>query len=502
MIALYLARQTKVTPNNMNIVERADEIIQLNEFLKSNRAEFLAIYGRRRVGKTYLIKNYFAKQKCIFLSMTGIQNGTFLEQRTACSSRISQIFYHGAKLETPDTWLKVFELLHNGIKTIHLNKKVVLFFDEFPWMATPRSRLLQALEYYWNQYWSNDKRVKLIICGSLASWIIKNIINNTGGLYNRVTYRLELQPLNLTETKSFLIKKGILLSHHQILSIHRVIGGIPLYLDQLKKGLSANQLIDQLCFSKNGLLIDEIEELFKSLFLDSDIYIKLTREIAKHQYGTTKTELSKKLNIPQSGRLVERLKDLEDAGFIMSFLPYQHRERGTYFRVIDEYTLFYFRWIEPALRSIKKFSTTKNYWLEITKSSAYNAWSGYIFETICYKHVELIREALHLTTNAIPYSWRYVPQKGSQDQGAQIDLLFDRHDDAITLCEIKYTNDLFVIDKAYAQTIKQKIEVFRNMTRTKKQLFFAIISSAGVKENLYSKELIHSVVTLDNFFII
>ncbi len=485
----------------MRIIERRDETKLLDDFLKSNRAEFLAVYGRRRVGKTYLIKNYFSHQKnCIFLPMTGIQNGTFSEQKTTCCKQISQVFYNGVTLETPETWLQVFELLHKAIESVPKNKKIVLFFDEFPWMATPRSRLLQALEYYWNQHWSNDKRVKLIICGSLASWIIKNIINNTGGLYHRVTYRLELWPFNLSETKAFLVKKGMHLKNEQILLLYRVTGGIPLYLDRVKKGLSANQLIDELCFSKNGLLVDELEELFKSLFLDSAIYIKLTREMAKHHCGITKVELAKKLEISQSGSLGERLQALEDAGFIMSFLPYQHRERGTYYRVVDEYTLFYFRWIEPNLRSIKRLSSVKGYWVEKTKTPSYQAWNGHSFESICYKHLSIISKKLGISATSNPYTWRYTPAKGKAERGAQIDLLFDRDDKCITLCEIKCTEEPFVIDKQYVEKIKQKMAVFQNITRTKKQLFFAMISSAGVKKNMYSEEFVQGIVTLEDLF--
>lgn len=500
MRSLYFAIQCK-RGTVVRIIERTNETQILTDFLSSNRPEFLAVYGRRRVGKTYLIKNFFSSKTCTFLSMTGIKDGSFLEQRSECCKQISQAFYAGINVAIPKTWLGVFELLNKAIINVPTNKKIVVFFDEFPWMATPRSRLLQALEYYWNQYWSNNKRVKLIICGSLASWIIKNIIKNTGGLYNRVTYRLELQPLNLKEVKTFLTKKGISLKNDQILSLYRAIGGIPLYLDQVKKGLSAAQLIDSLCFSKNGLLVDEFNELFKSLFLSTNTYIELTREIAKHPYGISKIDLAKNLNLSHGGGLNERLQELEDAGFIMSFLPYQHQEKGTFFRIIDEYTLFYFRWIEPNLRAINRAFFKQGYWLSQTKTSAYQAWRGYSFESICYKHTFAIIKALEINVSSHPYSWRYIPAKGSLEQGAQIDLLFDRNDESITLCEIKYTDEPFVIDKAYAEQIKRKMAVFQNVTRTKKQLFFAMIVSSGLKKTIYSEELISHTVTLDDLFL-
>jgi uncharacterized protein len=484
----------------MGMVARADEIRILNDFFSSNKAEFLAIYGRRRVGKTYLIGSYFKDKTCRFISMTGIEKASFLRQRTECCKRISEAFYNGTPLEVPRDWFRVFELIDNAVKNLVKNEKVVLFFDEFPWLVTPRANLLQALEYYWNNAWCHDKRIKLIVCGSLASWIIKHIINNTGGLYNRVTYRLKLEPFTLYETKAFLKSKKISLTNQQALALYMVTGGIPLYLEQARKGLSANQIIDQLCFNKNGLLVNEAKELFKSLFLDAETYLNITREIAKHRYGITKSELAKSLGIALGGRLVERLKELEDAGFIISFLPYQHREKGAYFRVIDEYTMFYFRWVEPHLSSIRRFAKAKGFWLEQARSNSYKSWCGYAFESICYKHISNVINKLSLKSSVLPYAWKHIPKKGDKDSGAQIDLLFDRDDHCITLCEIKYTEEPFVIDKQCAESLNKKAVVFKNAAKTDKQLFWAIISANGIKENIYSEEIIDGVVTLNDLF--
>lgn len=485
----------------MDILARVDETGILSDFYQSNKAEFLAIYGRRRVGKTYLISSFFAKKKCKFISITGIEKGSFLRQRTECCKQISKTFYNGTSLEIPKDWFRVFELIDNAINQVSKDEKIVMFFDEFPWLSTPRSNLLQALEYYWNNTWSKDKRIKLIVCGSLTSWIIKNIINNTGGLYNRVTYRLKLEPFNLYETKEFLKDKGVTLNNHQILALYMVTGGVPLYLDQVKKGLSANQVVAQLCFSKNGFLVNEIKELFTSLFSNAEIYLQLIKEIAKHRYGISQAQLAKCLSISQSGRLLERLKELEDAGFVFSFLPYQHSKRGTYFRVIDEYTLFYFRWIEPHLNSIKRFAKTTGFWLEQARSSSYKSWCGYAFESICYKHIDQILHKLSLKPSALPYAWRFAPEKGDKKQGAQIDLLFDRNDRCITLCEIKYTEEPFVIDKQYAEVLNKKATVFKEVTRTSKQLFWAVISASDIKKSMYSEDMIAGVVNLNDLFV-
>lgn len=484
----------------MSVTIRTNETAMLDNFFSSKKSEFLAIYGRRRVGKTFLIGNYFKKKKCKFLSVTGIEKGSFLRQRTECCKKISETFYNGVPLEVPKDWFRTFELINNALSSLPKTEKIVLFFDEFPWMATPRSNLLQAIEYSWNNVWCHDKRIKLIICGSMASWIIKNIINNTGGLYKRVTYRLKLDPLTLGETQSFLKAKSISLNPQQILALYMATGGIPLYLEQAQKGLSANQIIDQLCFNKNGILVNEIKELFKALFRDSETYLKIIREIAKHRYGIEKNELAKRLRIPISGRFTERLTELEDTGFIQSFLPYQHRQKGAYFRVTDEYTLFYFRWIEPNLRSIQSFGKASGFWMEKAKESSYTAWAGYAFESICYKHIYPIMKTLSLKPSALPYAWKYIPKKGEDELGAQIDLFFDRDDHCITLCEIKLTDKPFLIDKAYAKILNQKIEIFRKTTGTQKQIFLVMISASGVKKNFYSEDLVHGTVSLKDLF--
>lgn len=483
----------------MKIIARDNEIAKLKKFLVSDKAEFMAVYGRRRVGKTFLIRNYFADQDCLLFTATGIQNGTFLEQRTAFCNQISKLFYNNVKLEIPKSWMEVFKLLNEAIEKITKAKKVVLFFDEFPWMATPRSRLLQALEYYWNQFWNHDGRIKLIICGSLASWIIKNIISATGGLYQRVTYRLKISPFTLNETKLFLKKKGITLTHKQITSLYMAFGGIPLYLEQAQKGVSTDEIIDQTCFNNNGLLFDELKELFKSLFKEADIYLKIIKTIAKHRHGIAKDALLKKLGLRRGGTLSQRLQELEDAGFILSFIPYQYKERGEFIKIIDEYTLFYFNWIAPNSSTIKNLAKPTGFWLEKTKEGAYQAWKGYAFESICYKHLPQVMAKLNLKASSIPFSWRSMLKQKNEGDGAQIDLLFDRGDDAITLCEIKYSDKPFLIDKAYAKILDNKKKVFFEQTKTKKQLFMALISANGIQKSFYS-ETIDNCVTLDDFF--
>lgn len=485
----------------MNIIGRDQEIEILNELYKSNKSELLALYGRRRIGKTFLIRQFFKIKKAVFLNVTGSKDGSMLEQIAHFTKQVGNVFYGGAKLKPGKNWDETFEILTDAIKNIPKGQKIILFFDELPWMATRNSRLLQNLDYYWNQYWSDDRRIKSIVCGSSASWIINKIIKNKGGLHNRITKQIYLEPFNLHDTKNFLKDLGINLNNKQILMIYMVTGGIPYYLSYVKKGLSAAQVIEKLAFSKKSVLLEEFDSLFASLFDDHESYIEAVRILAKRHYGMGKRELLMTLGksfVGQGG--INKLQALEDTGFILSFKPHFHKRQGIYYKLIDEYTLFYFNWIEPIRATLQKKSLEKGNWQVMQNSSEWYTWLGYAFESVCYKHIGQIRKILSINPAAIANAWRYAPRKGAKERGAQIDLLFDRKDGSITICEIKYTDKPFKIDKQYANDLLNKIDVFKKKTHTNKQIFIAVISANGLKTNMYSEDLIDGVATLNDLF--
>lgn len=461
----------QTTQNITKIIGRSEEQKTLKLLLSSGKSEFLAVYGRRRVGKTFLIRNFFSQSPCVFFHSTGIQKGSAKKQLEQFSKQIGLTFFGGASINPSSNWLGAFEELNKAMHQIASNKTVVLFFDEFPWMATRRSGLLEALEYYWNRYWDHDPRIKLIICGSTASWVIEKIINNKGGLYNRVTRTMQLVPFTLYETKEFLASRKVRLNHRQILELYMVLGGIPHYLALVTPGLSAQQTIEMLCFQQTGELVSEFEKLFSSLFKNADIYISLIRRIVKSRYGISQTQLIKKSRRTKGGTWVKRMKELEDAGFVLSFLPYGHQEKGVYYKIADEYTLFYLHWVEPYRGSIRKRTKSRGFWLSKTQSPGWKSWSGYSFEAVCHKHIPQIQKALKIDPGADIGSWRYLPKDEKQAQGVQIDLLFDRSDDAITLCEIKYSKNAFLIDKECARELELKREIYHKQTRTRKQIF-------------------------------
>ncbi len=480
------------------VVGRKDEQALLGRVLQSKKPEFMAIYGRRRVGKTHLVRQTF-NRKVVYFEAVGVKDGSLSDQLAIFTRALSKCFFNNLPLQAPSNWLDALELLTLEVEKLPKSKKVVIFFDELPWLATKRSGMLQALDYYWNSRWSLLSNVKLFVCGSAASWMLTKIINAKGGLHNRLTKSLLLKPFNLGQTKQFLLSNGIKLSEKQILDLYLVMGGVPYYLEQYQKSKSLVQNIESICFSENGLLREEFERLFSALFDSAEACMKLIRFIASKNNGMSRNEIIQSLGVSSGGGVSDRLYELEAAGFIQSYIPYGKKSRDTYLRVSDEYSLFYLRWIEPQGKT--GYPITQSYWHNKVGMPAWNSWSGYAFEGVCLKHVETIRQALGLSNIGCAISgWRYVPAKGSKEQGAQIDLLFDRDDGAVTLCEIKYSSKQFIIDKSYAKQLVSKMRVFETKTKTKKELFFAMVTTIGLKKNIWSEDLVTSEVTLADLF--
>jgi hypothetical protein len=481
------------------IVAREKEQKLLLETWGSEKAEFIALYGRRRVGKTFIVRRLFEK-KGIFVQVTGIKDGNMADQLRRFSEGFAEAFYTGAVLQPPANWDEAFKLLNDKLKELPKSKKVTIFLDELPWLSTKKSGLLQSLDVVWNSSWSDMSNVKLIVCGSAASWMLDKLINAKGGLHNRLTTIIKLKPFTLAETKLFLLKQGIHYTNKQILDIYMAVGGIPHYLGQVRKSLSPVQNINNICFQEDGLLYDEFERLFKSLFENSDVSISIIKEIAKHRDGIKSEELVKRLSMSSGGTFVSRLNELVAAGFIERFVPYGRLVRDHYYRIIDEYTMFYLTWID-GIKGSGIQQPKSNYWKNLYKTPMWNSWAGYAFEAVCYKHIDNIIQALQLGEISCQVgSWRYVPEKGSNEKGAQIDLLIDRADDIISLCDFKYSASQFSVDKSVANNIANKVMAFEKHYPTNKQISVALITTLGMKRSIWSEQLIDVVVSLDALF--
>ena len=473
------------------IVGRKEEQRLLSKAFKSTEAEFITIYGRRRVGKTYLVREFFNQKSCTFLHITGIQNGSLELQLRKFSEAFSATFLNDTPIEVPKNWGDAFALLQKQI--FKMKGKIVIFLDELPWLASKKSGLLEELDYFWNRHWSGMRNVILIACGSSASWLIKKIIYNKGGLHNRTTIRIRLLPFNLFEADQYLKSKKIKLNQNHTLKIYLALGGIPYYLRYVEPGLTAEQNIQRIIFDDNAPLKNEYTLLFNSLFENAETYKEIVKLISFKKEGIERTELA---NLEKSskngGRLSQKLDDLVATGFIKKFIPWG-KTRGEYYKIIDEYILFF---LHRVADEDKQFP--QDYWLTQSQRPAYLAWSGYAFEAVCMKHIHQIVKALALPAKEMG-SWRYVP-KNTDDSGAQIDLVIDRWDNAINLCEIKYTEHPFIFDKKCAEKLKKIVELFRKNARIDKQIFLSLVSANGVKESMYLEEMINGIVTLHDLY--
>lgn len=483
------------------IIGREHEKALLGRHLSSNEAEFIAIYGRRRVGKTYLVSE-FCKDKGLYFEATGQLKARKSLQLKNFSAALAEVFYYGIKIISPKTWPEAFEMLKNAILKKKSKRKVILFIDEVPWLAFKNSGFLSALEYFWNTWASRQKTMKLIVCGSASSWMLKNIVNSKEGLHNRITATIRLLPFTLSETKKYLKYRRISLNNRQVLDIYMVMGGIPFYLRQLQTGMSSVQNINNMCFRKDGSLVDEFNKLYDSLFTNSAGYKTIVTVLAKSREGLSRKDLAKKIAVKPGGTINRILENLSEAGFIASFPLYGKKKKGARYRLIDEYSYFYLHWIKGVDRSIFNDPKTQ-YWQTMSGSQRWKSWSGFTFETVCFKHVRFIKEALGIggviTKEA---SWKYIPEKGDRsEKGAQIDLLLDRNDNIISICEMKCHAGEFSIVKKYAEELKNKIRVFREKTTTKKSIFLVMVTVEGVKKNSYFTEIVNNEVTLKDFFV-
>ncbi|MDP6355767.1 MAG: ATP-binding protein [Planctomycetota bacterium] len=476
------------------LVGRYEEREILQKTLVSGESEFIAVYGRRRVGKTFLIREFFKENLCF--EITGIHDAPLAEQLQNFSQAIGKaVGKRGKPPELPATWQQAFQQLIAFLETQKQRQKLVIFFDELPWLATRRSRFLPALDHFWNSWASARSDIVLIVCGSAASWMIGNIINHRGGLHNRITRRIRLVPFSLAETQEYLKGRKIDLGQRDILELYMAMGGIPHYLREVEPGLSAAQIIDKACFTSNGFLRDEFSKLYASLFEHSGNHVAIVRCLATKRRGLTRNEIAKQTKLQTGGGLTSLLHELEESGFVARMHPFGKSRKGILYRLVDEYSVFYINWVERS-RTFHKGA-----WLKKHSSPAWYAWSGYAFESVCFKHIPQMRRALGIeAVETTESSWLHRPRHG-EDDGGQIDLLIDRRDNCINLCEMKFSEREVNIDKRYAGHLRNRRELFREVTRSRKVLFLTMVTTYGVKQNLYSQELITNSITMEALYV-
>ena len=473
------------------IIGRTLEKKKLNRLLTSKESEFLIVYGRRRVGKTFLIREHFKKH--LAFDFTGAYN-------TRQEIQLENFFgeYLGRtkgqkETSVPISWTRAFKYLADYLSSLNKKKKHVVFIDELPWLDTHKSGFVSALEYFWNQYVSKMSHIVLVGCGSATSWIQKKILKAKGGLYNRTTSKIRLEPFTLAETEAYLKYKKIRFSRYQIMLIYMVMGGIPFYLKEVERGLSAEQVIDDMCFNKSGLLFDEYEQLYPSIFNKHENHIAVMEALAAKPNGLMRNKLIEFSKLADGGLFTRTITELMDAGFIIILNPFGKVKRKSIYKIADLYSLFYYKFIK------RNKGSGEGTWMRLSKSASFRAWSGYAFENICLMHNNQIKKALRISgmwTNTV--SWSF---KGDEElPGSQIDLLIDREDKMIALCEAKFTQDAFVITKKYASQLRQREMIFKKVTKTKKSILNVLITTYPAVQNEPYLDFIDKEVNMDDLF--
>ncbi len=477
-------------PYNM-MIGRIEEKEILRKAYHSPKPELVALVGRRRVGKTYLVRQFF--QDKIDFEVVGLQ-----EENKEKQLRNFAYSLRDAKGETtlgnvPIDWLDAFDQLKLHIQSLgEPNRKKVVFIDELPWMATSRSGFLTGFGYFWNSFASKHSIV-VVICGSATAWMIKKIINNNKGLHNRVTRKIQVPPFSLSEVEAYFKAKNMTFDRYQIVLFYMAMGGIPHYLEQIERGRSAVQNINNICFEPLGLLRTEFDNLYTSLFKNPTRYETVVTALASTWKGLNRQAILGKIKIKDGGGLTEVLEDLEASGFIASYVPFNKKKKDTLYRLIDNYSLFYLKFIQSIPRS-----QTEN-WTMLSQTQSWKSWSGYAFENICLQHINKIKTGLGIS-GVYTKQFGFLSKPSTKTEGLQIDLLIDRQDNVISLCEIKFYKDTWTLSKKDAQELKRKAELFRKLTKTKKQIFTVLITTHGVQTNDYSLNIVDNILDMNTLF--
>ena len=464
----------------MNIVGRKEEMKELQRIYDSVSSEFVVVYGRRRVGKTYLIREFFHDDFVFYA--TGVARGNRTEQLAQFNSSLAR--YGDSEDQTaPENWFLAFGRLEKLVAKSRKQRKVI-FLDELPWMDTPKSDFVKALEMFWNVWASARNDIVLIVCGSAASWMVGNVIRNRGGLHNRLTCKLKLNPFTLSETKEYFLSQKIKWDNLSIAECYMILGGIPYYLHLLDKSRSLAQNIDRLFFSESALLEDEFDNLYNSLFAKSEEYVRIVEALAKKKSGFSRDEIVARSGLSNGGGLTRKLDALEQCGFIRKYKAFG--EVSYTFQLIDFFTMFYFQFVKG------RNTVDSDTWQHLVATNSYKTWRGLAFEKLCFAHLPKIKSVLGISgvlTNTCSY---YSSQ-------AQVDMIIERADRAVTVCEMKCSDEPYALTKVEYEKIANRLSVLREYYR-RKNIFFAMITSFGLVRNSYAINYVQNEIILDDLF--
>ena len=471
------------------MVGRKKEIKMLRNAAESKCSEFVAVYGRRRVGKTFLVRetfnsNFTFQHSGVANSCTKIQLERF---------RRSLVESGHAKCPVLKTWFQAFDELKSVVASSSAGKKI-LFIDEMPWMDKPNANFIPALENFWNAWASARKDVVLIVCGSATSWMLNKVIHGRGGLHNRVTVRIPLRPFSLSECEVLAESMGLEATRYQLVQYYMALGGVPYYWNYLQGGLSVAQNMDKLFFAGDDRLEGEFAELFASLFSKDAPYVRIVEALCSRRMGLVREEIAQATGLSNSGTLTRYLSELEQCGFVRKYRMGGRRVRDAIYQLVDNFSLFHFRFVRENADGDPLF------WSSSVDKPVLLSWQGLSFELVCLEHVEQIKRALQIGgVHSLNYAWRCERPQDDAERGAQIDLVIDRDDGIVNLCEMKFAAKEYAITADDDASMRNKRTAFKRETKSRKAVHFTYVTSFGLAKNRYAGE-VQSEVTLDDLF--
>lgn len=476
------------------IIGREREIEELEERYRSNKAEFVAIYGRRRVGKTFLVKELFQNKMAFYHSgLSPYDKERKITMRDQLEAFYASLMRYGMEESScPKSWMEAFRMLGKLLDSQQDGKRQLVFIDELPWMDTPRSKFLMAFESFWNSWGAWHDNVMLIVCGSATSWMLDNLVNSKGGLYDRLTCQIKLSPFTLRECKRFFESKNIVMSDYDLVECYMIVGGIPYYLDYFKRGRSLAQNIDDLFFCNNAKLESEFTRLFASLFINPDEYMNVVKLLAKRHTGFTRDEIAEKLGIAPGGTFSKMLETLLASDFINSYHPFGHSQKELRYKLMDSFCQFYLHFVEG------KKVTDESYWQHHQNMPQLNSWRGLAFERVCFTHIPCIKKALGVEGVASTESSWIV--KGDEDKtGAQIDMLIIRDDRVVNLCEMKFLSKEYEPKSDDELLLRGRIVTLQERLSFKQTIHLTLVTTIGLRQNAHSG-IFQKVVTMGDLF--
>lgn len=475
------------------IIGRKRESEELMNIYQRKQAQLVAVYGRRRVGKTYLVRELF-KDKFVFyhtgVSPLELRGANLLEAQLSAFN--SSLIRYGAETEArPKDWMEAFNRLATLIGKADKNERAVVFIDEMPWMDTPRSGFMTAFEHFWNGWGAGCGNLMLIVCGSATAWIEDNLINSYGGLYDRVNAEIQLSPFTLHETEQMMQMLNVTLSRYDILQLYMTTGGIPMYLSYVQPGYSLAQIIDMLFFKRKAKLKDEFERLFNSIFRSPEPYKAIVRQLAKRQIGYSRDELAELIGTSAGRSLSNVLSALVASDFIEYYKPFENNKRQMMYRLVDPFCIFYLSQVESRNRG-------ENFWRDNENSAMLNTWRGRAFENACLYHVDQIKRALGVSgVSSENSSWTFQGMEGQK--GMQIDLIINRSDRVVNLCEMKFVNTEFEVKNDYELKLRDRLCWMVEHVSRRHNVQMTLVTTYGLKYGIHSG-IFQRVVTLDSLF--